>query len=265
MKRFGMWARVFAIWGVIFLSGCGGDDDDPSFFSPASLRGRTFTLSGDQGPSSITFAESGNAYSITRPDNQTAAVGTYQARRNGNNWEVLITTPDRVFTSQLVLRYAAPGRGKYTFVEPGWQQVVSGIFEEIAFAGNPDPGQTTTGTTTTGGPGGTPVAAPAALKQIVMTGDTSNPSGRGPFTFQLIGTTVGTFTDGLRTGNFTYTPLPGGATTAILNLQYTGAQAGDFGNYTLSFQSGNRGTFAGTEKFGATQSAANGTFEYTTP
>jgi len=252
MRKLGMWGMALAIWGTMFLTGCGGDDG-PDLVSPGSLRGRTFTLSGDSGPSSITFADSGNLYSLTRPDAQLAAVGTFRATRNGNSWNVYVTTPDARFTSELILSYAARGRGTYRFTEPGWQQSETGLFEEVGFVGNPtlpDPGSP--------GDPGSPVLAPTTLTQITMTGTTSDPAGAGPYTFTLSG---GFFSDGMRSGTYTYTPT--GGNQANLQLLYTGTNNGDEDNYTLLFFTGNSGAFAGTQQIGVNQPGnASGTFQY---
>ena len=256
MRKLGMWGMAFAICGVVFLTGCDGDDDGPDLVSPASLRGRTFTLSGDSGPSSITFSDSGNVYSLVRSDAQLAAVGTFRAHRNGNTWIVNVTTPDARFTSELILTYAARGRGTYRFTEPGWLQSETGIFEEVGFVGNPtfpDP-------TNPGGPG-SPVLAPASLTQIIITGTSADPAGPGPFAFNLSGT--GTFSDGLRTGSYTYTPM--GQNAATLRMVYDAPNAGDVDDYALSFFTGNTGTFSGSQKFGVKEGMVSGTFQYSAP
>ena len=257
MRKLGMWAMACAIFAVTFLTGCDGDDDGPDLVSPSSLRGRTFTLSGDSGPSSITFSDSGNLYSLTRSDVQLASVGTFRASRNGNTWIVNVTTPDARFTSELVLTYAARGRGTYRFTEPGWLESETGFFEEIGFVGNPalpDPA-------TPGAPG-SPALPPASLTQIIMTGTSTDPAGAGPFAFNFSG--AGTFTDGMRSGTYIYTPA--GANAANLRLEYTGPNNGDVDEYTLLFFTGNTGTFSGTQKIGANPpGSAGGTFQFNAP
>jgi hypothetical protein len=258
MRKLGMWAMALAICGVVFLTGCGGGDDDSKSLSPASLRGRTFTLSGDAGPSSITFADSGDLYSLARSDVQLAPVGTFRAHRFGNTWRVEIVTPDGRFTSELILTYAAGGRGTYRFTEPGWLESETGLFEEVGFVGNPVPPDPSA-------PGvpGSPVLAPQTLTQIIMTGASGNPGGSQTvsYSFANTGAGSGTFTDGTtRSGTFTYSATSGN--TGNLRLVFADANLGDVFDYSLSFFTGNAGTFMGNEKVGAVEGQASGSFNY---
>jgi len=252
-----------------FFTGCGEDDkpgdSGPVQNAPASLNGRTYQLTDAAGNSSIVFDPAANNYTLTASDN-TSESGSFTATPSGDGYNVSLVNAAGDTNSTLVLTFTAPGTGTYTFDRPNQPQA-AGSFQQTNDVPPPttgEPGPTTGNPppTTTGNPPPTG-NAPASLDGHTIT-FTTGPGLLDPGTVVRTTFTGNQFTSvratdnqGLGSGTFEYTPT---GDTAHLKMNYGGST--DFDDYTMTFNAGGAGTYAGTQTSGINSTPTSGTFTY---
>ena len=254
-----------------FFTGCGEKDSPgdsgPVQNAPASLNGRTYQLTDTAGNSSIVFDPAAMNYTLTPADNSAPESGTFTATPSGDGYNVSLVNATGDTNSTLVLTFTAPGTGTYTFDRPGQAQA-AGSFTQTSTDPNPttgDPGPTT-GNPTTGDPNPTtgnptPGNAPATLTTLTFT---TGPGVIDPGTVVITTFTGNNFSakrasdnQPMGSGTFEYTP---NGNNAHLKMNYGGST--DFDDFTLTFNGGGAGTYAGTQSSGTTTVPASGTFTY---
>jgi hypothetical protein len=217
----------------------------PIEFAPPTIANRTYSLGGSN---SITLYDTGLFRLQTSNE---VSSGAYFAERSttvDDTWSIKAAGTDQY--TEIGLTFTSGKGGLFTNEIDG--AITSGNFSEVTFT-NAAPIQ--------------PASAPVAIKKIrFVTLDT--PLGPGlDFTFQLTGTTNGTFFvsgafEGEGTFNYTKT-----TTGAQLRLDYTDEFTGDYDDFTLNFLEGagldtKVNTFAGTMSAEGNIGPVSGTFSY---
>src|SRR5688500_18081029 len=101
------------------FTGCGGDDDTidtggnngPTPNAPASLNGRTYTITDNAAGGTLAFDAGANNYTLTLGGN--TETGTFQANRSGDVWTVNAVDANGT-NSTVTLTFTGNGTGNYT-------------------------------------------------------------------------------------------------------------------------------------------------------
>lgn len=268
MKRLRKLIGLIAICGMsAFLTGCDDDDDDvvvTGTVSPASLNGRSYTLTDAGTGGSISFAADANTYALIQsgvPEN-----GTFTAVRSGNSWDVTIVNAAGTTTSSLQLTFSSASAGTYSFQRPGADRV-NGSFTATS---NPGGNETSTGgpttsttsdpttsttsdptTTTTSDPTTTTTSDPTTTTTsdpttTTTTSDPTTTTTSDPTTTTTSDpTTTTTTSDPTTTAGTTSGPgtVPAPASLSSVTVTTTASVLGAGSHYTVNLSGGSSGTF----------------------
>jgi hypothetical protein len=243
---------VIAVAGL--MAGCGSsDDNDETGFAPATVANTTMTLTEAGQSRDITFAATGNTFSVFEPG-ATAPIstGTFQySRISVHSGQLVLTTSDAQGVTRHVsyqVNWITPQSGNYTFATSDGL-TGSGTFANFRAVTAPvDPGPVDPGPVDPGpidpgpvDPGTIPTTLSGRAVDFTAVGFGNERLTFGPGN----AVTTDVVNPPNNVGTYTYTANPA-ANTATLNVTFP---TGEFYNLNLNFTAPNTGTWSGVQHF----------------